>query len=579
MTDAARFTHFHRLEPQVRSSGGGGQLDEALEAQVADPLFLLARQWQMAEFHGEDGGSPVLVTIKTAGVPVDRFRPGDDGPSLPYPPGVPVEYLAEAGGPPELTLRAAARAGVRFLSLLAPLPAGVRDDVTRQVIKRCPLVRADDPEAAAEHPLDPAGVALGRVLKNRAPHGGSLAKELAANWRPDGLSAGHAAHFDNAADRWQEWFAATHATPGPTTWVRERLEHRFGVEAAVGNRRVVLTAPEYPGGSADPYRFDLDAGDTPLVLPGEAPAAAGTSRVTLPTRAMYPGMPADRWWEFEDTTVNVPAIEAGPTDLARLLVVEFANVYGNDHWIVPVELEVGKLHWITRLTVRDTFDETWDIAPVTHERLALFRLSDARDDKGAPGPPLLPLLPQAAGRMEGAAVEEVLFVRDEMANLGWAVERVVRSATGRPRPRADEFPLDEDPGPSQLPGAVLDYRLLTPVPPHWIPLVPVPLVPGQAGDQNGTRGAIRFRRGVIPRHGGLRPGAVGRLLEPEVKPVYFRDEEIPRSGVTASRVPVAARDREGRLYHWVGRRVRAGKGEAAGGLAFDAALPAKDGRP
>jgi hypothetical protein len=54
-----------------------------------------------------------------------------------------------------------------------------------------------------------------------------------------------------------------------------------------------------------------------------------------------PGMPAERWWEFEDTTVNLPAIGAGPPDLARLLVVEFANVYGNDHWVVPRGTECG----------------------------------------------------------------------------------------------------------------------------------------------------------------------------------------------------------------------------------------------
>ncbi|MFJ5546360.1 hypothetical protein [Streptomyces sp. NPDC093225] len=579
MTDAARFSHFHRLEPQVRSSGSGGQLDEALEARVADPLFLLARQWQLAEFRGEDGGSPVLVTIGTAGAEVDRFRPGTGSPSAPYPPGTPVEYLAEAGGPRELTLRAAARAGARFLSLLGPLSPGVRDDVTRKVLKRCPLARPADGGAGPEHPIDPAGLALWRVLRHRTPDGDRLARELAAGWRPADLAGAAAALFDEAADRWQRWFDAEHPVPSPSTWMTERLEHRFGVEAEVGDRRVVLTAPEYPGGSADPYRFDLDAGGTPLDLPD----APGPRHVSLPTRAAYPGMPADRWWEFEDATVNMPAIEAGPADLARLLVMEFANVYGNDHWIVPVDLEVGKLHWVTGLSVLDTFGGRLDIAPVAHRQLSLFRLSDARDEAGAPGAPLLPLLPTAHARTEGGAVEEVLFVRDEMANLGWGIERVVQSATGRPRARADEFPLDEGPDPVPGPGAVLAYRLLTPVPPYWVPLVPVPLVPGPAGGADGdgaARGAVRFRRGVVRRTAdGVQPGAVGRLLEPEVKPVYFRDEEIPRAGVTVSRVPVVVRDGQGRLYHWVGRRVRAGRGEAASGLAFDAALPAQGGTP
>jgi hypothetical protein len=34
-----------------------------LQAQVRDPLWFLTRQWQVAEFLGDDSGSPVQATV------------------------------------------------------------------------------------------------------------------------------------------------------------------------------------------------------------------------------------------------------------------------------------------------------------------------------------------------------------------------------------------------------------------------------------------------------------------------------------------------------------------------------------
>ncbi|MFE6288030.1 hypothetical protein [Streptomyces sp. NPDC057877] len=574
MFDVLHFGQFHRVEPVVRPSGTGGQLDDALAARVADPLFLLARQWQVAEFAGEDGGSPVWCEISTESAPLGSFRPSGTGAPVPLPKGVPLEFLAEAGATAgeaarQLTLRAVARAGRRFLATLRTvgLPAPVLDDVDAAVLAKAPLPKA--PSDPAEDPLgrDPAGRALREVLAPGAPDGAALAGHLGDGWRPPGLTGAQRTAFDQAARSWLAWFEDQYVPPVPSSWARERLEHRFAVTGSVGDRQVTLEAPEYTGGAADTYHFDLDTGGSAL------PASGGDGSVgVLPTRVTYPGMPAERWWEFEDSDVNLPAIGAGAPDLARLLVVEFANLYGNDHWMVPLELATGALHRIASLKVVDTFEETTVIGPADDAHWSVFRLTDARS--GTPGPPLLPLLPTASARLEGDPVEEVLFARDEMANLGFAIERIVQSATGRPRVRGDE-PPDDDPQVPPADPAALAYRLVSSVPAHWIPLVPVPLEAGSA--------AVCLRRGQIPR---FRPDgtrlpqvrAAGRILEPEVKRVFFRDEEVPRSGVTVSRVPVVARGEDGRVHQWVGRRVRAGRGEASSALAFDAALPPRGPR-
>jgi hypothetical protein len=538
------FRQHRRLEPRVRPDGHGGGLAEALEAQVADPLFLLARQWQLGEFQGEDGGSPVSAELRVEGAAITRFRPGDDGVPVDLPAGAPLEAVVEAGADAAVpTLRERAAAGLRFLALLDP-PDAVADAVR----DRCPLLPPDDPH-------DTAGHALHTVLATRAPDGAALAAELRQGWTPPGAGPG----FPAVRDRWLAWSATRHPAPGASSWVTDRLEHRFAVGAAFPDGQVVLSAPAFDGGPVESYHLDHDtAADL-----GTPVRTKDVSVSALPTRVTYAGMPAERWWEIEDDTVNLPAIGAGPPDLARLLLVSFANAYGNDWWVVPVDLAVGSVHRITALSVVDTFGDSTPVAPTDLEHgdgWCAFRPADAAT--GRPAPPLLPLLPTAGHLLEGDPVEEVLFARDEMANLGWAVERLVQSAAGGPRRRGDE-PFEES---AEQSADALTYRLVTPVPPHWVPLVPEPL-----GDGSPARW---LRRGVVRGRTG---GAVGRVLEPERRPVRFRDEEVPRTGVRVVRVPVLARGSDGRTVWWMSRRARTGRGEASSRLAFDEALPPAPG--
>ncbi len=62
-----------------------------------------------------------------------------------------------------------------------------------------------------------------------------------------------------------------------------------------------------------------------------------------------------RFWEFEDAQVDFGSVDAGPTDLARMLLVEFALAYGNDWFVIPIELDVGSLYRTRSLVITDTF--------------------------------------------------------------------------------------------------------------------------------------------------------------------------------------------------------------------------------
>ncbi len=52
----ASITRWNRLEPRPRAR----DLNDTLAAKPRDPLWLLTRQWQFGEFHGEDAASPRL---------------------------------------------------------------------------------------------------------------------------------------------------------------------------------------------------------------------------------------------------------------------------------------------------------------------------------------------------------------------------------------------------------------------------------------------------------------------------------------------------------------------------------------
>ena len=188
----------------------------------------------------------------------------------------------------------------------------------------------------------------------------------------------------------------------------------------------------------------------------------------------YPGMPADRLWEMEDAQVNLGLVEAEPWDLARLLVAEFALTYGNDWLVVPVDVpvrladhgRVGDLHDHLRRALRGRADRR-QVSPDGHWRM--FTITDADGD--ALDGLLVP--PGAVAVQDGPAIEEVLFLRDEMANMAWAVERSVQGPSGAARDRARER---DDPPPPE-PGPVADARSSTTCcrpacPARWIPYLP-----------------------------------------------------------------------------------------------------------
>jgi hypothetical protein len=181
--------------------------------------------------------------------------------------------------------------------------------------------------------------------------------------------------------------------------------------------------------------------------------------------------------------------------------------------------------------------------------------------------PNLFFLPPALGRsLQSPAVEDVLFMRDEMANVAWAIERSLESPVEQPVPRTDTTPPADsaaDTGGAAPGDALPRYLLSTTVPNHWIPLLPVQL-------REEGKVVSRLRRGAVLQPDGSQEihKAQGRILNKDPHLLMF-DEEVPREGVHVARHYQLARWIDGSTWAWMALRKTVGRGEGSSGLRFD----------
>ncbi|MEJ2504361.1 MAG: hypothetical protein P8177_13785 [Gemmatimonadota bacterium] len=527
-----------------------------------DPLWLLARQWQVGEFAAEDSGSPLQARARLERAPLTRYLPGPlpEGPveAARYDPRrLPLEVVVEREpGSPDLRL--AFEAGLHFFRLLDRHGVG---KYRAAYLERHPLPETGDGDV----PPDPETARLIRVARGRVPDGAAIAVELRAadGGLPDepvidADDEAAVATADGALLAWLDGRMSRAPDDAPSSWNPDRMEYGFAVGAPTEGGERVLVAPEYAQGHLDWHAFDRRSGAS-LGAAADDEQREALVRVAIPAPVTYRGMPVARWWEFEDGQVNFGSTDVEPSNLLRLLLLNFALDYGNDWFIVPVELPADAVYRVASLVVTDSFGVRTLVRPYTrvqpdgsHWRmfcLSLDGVARAEDGTGAEegdGDDLLFLPPVLAPSLNGEPVEEVLLVRDEVANLAWAVERRVEDAGGRPVNRFEQYQRSASPTPGETATAGeeeggegagttgdLRYRLATTVPDYWVPLVPTRVDPGKP-DIRLVRGRVLVEREGTP----VAPAPLGRLLEPG-RPLRVYEEV--RSGSTRKRPAGPAR--------------------------------------
>jgi hypothetical protein len=380
---------WQRLEPVPLSP----DLTFALQATVADPAWMLCRQWQFLEFAGDDGGTPIQVHVEGEVSPITRFASGvvDSGAASrarAYTPDVlPLEVAVERESIRARHPRLVAEAGLHLVRMLRAAGLVATRDAVLAVF---PLKLPNASDAGS----DTAGREWAQVAQGRAIDARQLAAALTRLREADGaltelpasleVASGDKSKALDVLGRWLAWYEDAISEPeGDDAWIPRRLEYSFGIGATGSAGEIVLSAQEYVDGALDWH--SVSGGTQSLGTPSTPPSTLSVPP-SLPTPVEFAGKPADRFWEFEDANVNFAMIDAGPTDLARLSMVEFSLVYGNDWFIVPFRMPVGSVFRIKTFTVRDTFGVETVIGPSTEAGpppWSVFNISGGKAPAGA----------------------------------------------------------------------------------------------------------------------------------------------------------------------------------------------------
>jgi hypothetical protein len=531
----ASVTFWFQLQPSARVPS----IADALAARVRDPAWLLCRQWQLGEFQGADAGSPAFARIRSHSAPLDAAVAG--AASVPLTGGELLEPV------------------LQHEPLGADLPTRVELGQTFEILagdELAGLYRGAYPIAPAAAAADPATARFLAICAGRATDGVALyaaAKAaLAANQAvpaQPALDASLLPAATQAIAAFVEWVETTWGAPGdgePPAWDAARLDY----DAAVSSGALELSATQDAEGALDWYTFDLQSGD--------APDAEPNPFSVIPGRVRFRGMPNSRFWDFETSATDFGAIIPDPRDLAKLLFADFLLLHGDDWLLASLDVPAGSLCWIDSLTVTDVFGVTETIAradALPGTRWTAFSTTDAA--AGAPAPFLVVPASAAAAALSGAPVEVVDLLRDETADMAWAVEHVVAGDVG---PLSLDVPAPGAP-PLDAPAA-LAYRLASTLPANWFPLLPVTGATTAADALALVAGTVEDQ----PR------APAGRLVQRLSAPGFqLPAHEISRAGLRLERVASRTRASDGSARLWLARRRSIGAGEASSGLRYDAA--------
>ncbi len=567
-------TAYNRLEATPRSS----DLDQSLAAEVRDALWMLTRQWQFGEFQGEDAGSPVTAMILGEHTPVDRVSLGG-GAAMAYDPSLPLETAVERE-PVKASLFLAVQIARYFLRLLQ-----TKSLDTAYMVR----LNAEYPLNYAIDPNDSDGVQLRVAVQTKLFDGCGLLSDIntpqgattkfGAWLQAQGIPAADQLTLNGLAGNLSDWYSRNYAVPplglAAKAWQPSRLDYQFALgsvpsapSAASATGQKVLTADHCDGGHLDWYSFDVNTSGAMPIQP--APASPNPVQENLvsfiPGPVSFKGMPNPRFWMMDDSQTDFGKIDTSPTGLLHLLVAEFGLIYGNDWFMLPYPLGINTICEIKGLVVTDVFGEHILIEPAgagtanDWQKWAMFHQTDL--NTAAPPNHLFYLAPAVRESLINDPLEVVNFLRDEVAEMVWAVENRVPSQAGH-GVSGNLIALNNNPPPAFTPAgtAAIRYILGTTVPYNWIPFIPVHI--------EGSDAEIQFQRAAMA---GAK-GALGQIISETPAPYYINQEEIPGSGVIIQRGFNRARWLNGKTYLWMGRVRGTGTGEGWSNLKFDQIVP------
>lgn len=628
------FRAYNRIEGRPREE----ELNDSMAAKVNDPLWMLARQFQFGELKGEDAGSAIFAKAAINTVNMSSFT-GGNGQKVPYSEEIPLEARVERLIP-EIDLKLALKLGKKFLQFLDEEgEAAPASKQYNQGMYKDPLLMKfafDYPNIEKENDFKETVVkartlslqkasSFLRAIAGKALNGKTLWFDLAgdfSNVNPWVLAANqslteqkfilskHKTIVQNAAKKWIEYFIDELNLPKNAqddSWYSERLEYSFKTSVDEGDgSETELKADEYFQGHLDWYSFDVAQEKAGVDNDFDEAIKKREVLTVIPSEASFAGMPNSRWWEMEDGSIDLANLKASDTDIAKILVTQYALQYSNDWLAIPYQLPTGSFTEVEGVLVRDTFGQNFFVEAAHKEGNSWneWNMYSLTVDKGEFKTPafdkrvLLP--PSSAKTLESESIEEIRFIRDEMANMVWGIETIVPDGLGGgidgyeaannligefDKMIQEEEVKDEIVLPEVDLNAIenrantykpqLKYQLGNSVGENWIPFI--------AAHKNGSNREIHFQRASMPRIIELfEPHAVRPRtqllregideLDNQLVPLYFNEEEIPKAGAKLSGTYQRTRWYNGKIVSWYGRRKKTGRGEGSSGLRFDLVL-------
>lgn len=356
-------------------------------------------------------------------------------------------------------------------------------------------------------------------------------------------------------------------------WNPQNLEYAFAIKS--GDFK--LEGKEYDGSHLDWYSVDLTH---------EGDFNGDGEKISIrPATVRYNGQTDPAWFAIENGKVNLGDLTRPHLNLLTMLLVEFALVYSEDWFMVPIPMPVGTIRRVDSVLVVDTFGVVSQAKPIggmTEGEVDLFTL--ARCDGNPTDGRLFVLLNSLWNELESEPLEHVSFVRDEMANVAWAIEHRWRDDGGRVVDRHDDqvahaeesggVPLSEhfydrderklverpdqfdegEPG-GRYRGPIAAFIEQTMPPEYWVPYLQRFL----------PQGAV-LRRGRTVEDENIRQYKGKILSESRI----VSEHEVGRHGVSVARMFQLARDTDGNPVLWLGRVKKPAKPTRTSGLLFDA---------
>ena len=580
-----------RYEPRARKK----DYAQALSFEAHDPMWMLTRQWQFGRFKGDDCGSAISAQVVVTSRTNDIIYHGHDteggfrvleNPEL-------VEPLVE-GTKYKMTLYDKVEAATHLTKMLRSQKNFPQ--ILEALREKYPLEadssKEDDPIHDIADSVNDKKKRFLAVYANRSFDG----EKAYRNWAGDILEKYMIYAESNRIEKeYRSWFQEKYRVyeSEKSFWNPEKLAYDFSL--GVGGE--IYTAENYSTGHIGWYTFDKSPLKGYDIYPKKYTEFFGY----LPAKATFPAAPARRLWEYENHRVQFGNLSNDDvSQLASAVMMEYVSMYSNDWMMIPVHTQAGRHIYVEHIVVNDTFGDVQMIGdtPERHDnkapevpftdRWALFgnTRSDAyaaNDKKGDFRTLDGIFLPASLLRVsESEPIEEVQFLRDEMANMVWGVEKRIDDECGGSldgKTMSDKVltVVDSQNGP-EVKGeekAEFKYLIQNRVPVNWIPFIPLP--------ESGAMGReIRFRRGRMPIYINdksdkpfkwVRPStsvlAVKRDKEGKVIPFYLNEEEIQGYGTKVIYTNQQTRWLNGVTYTWRGFAKRISGYQANSGLMFD----------